>query len=168
MHILWPRVFWIKLKLDLNIKLVCYTVILLRHLRPKTNTAGYNKKSRRRNHAVLCLWNAALMLGYLILLNICISGEREERNQGCTSLEMSTVNEHTSKTFFLLDLSFVAQPIVAPRRSTATSGTMWLVLFCKEKNKIQVFTKLTARHSKNQEAFNKRCGCPWQLVTRGP
>lgn len=64
------------------------------------------------------------MLGYLILLNICISGEREERNQGCTSLEMSTVNKHTSKTFFLLDLSFVAQPIVAPRRSTATSGTM--------------------------------------------
>lgn len=72
------------------------------------------------------------MLGHLILLNICISGERdydtrrvfEERNRGCTNLEMSTVNKHTSKTFFLLDLSFVAQPIVAPRSSTATSGTM--------------------------------------------
>lgn len=39
-------------------------------------------------------------------------------------------NTHTSKTFFLLDLSFEAQPIVAPRSSTVISGTIWLVLFC--------------------------------------
>lgn len=42
----------------------------------------------------------------------------------------SLIRPQTSKTFFLLDLSFVAQQIVAPFRSTVNSGTIWLVLFC--------------------------------------
>lgn len=54
---------------------------------------------------------------------------------------MST-NEHTSKTFFLLDLSFEAQPIVAPRSSTVTSGTIWLVLFCAEGQKYTAVFKI--------------------------
>lgn len=37
---------------------------------------------------------------------------------------VSCQQTHTSKTFFLLDLSFEAQPIVAPRSSTVTSGTI--------------------------------------------
>lgn len=62
---------------------------------------------------------------------------------------------HTSKTFFLLDLSFEAQPIVAPRRSTVNSGTIWLVLFCAERADTQLF----------YETHNNK-SCPWQLMSR--
>lgn len=66
-------------------------------------------------------------------------------------------HQHTSKTFFLLDLSLEAQPIAAPRRSTVISVTIWLVLFCEDGEKeIHLFSKLTAPHSKGTSCLQTK------------
>lgn len=81
-----------------------------------------------------------------------------------THLDPVNNKQQTSKTFFLLDLSFEAQPIVAPRRSTVNSGTIWLVLFCTGKEEEAVYETHGVAFRKKP---NKSCNCPCQLMTWG-